>query len=110
MADAPAVVVPSRGDIANYDQTVELDGVAYTLKFRYNGRDSAWYLSIHDATGPLRCGLKLVPNYALLRSLAASERRPLGDLIALDSRAVPLPPAMAELGTVVKLVYLGVDP
>lgn len=104
------VIIPTRGDIANYDQSIELDGTVFNLKFRYNDRDSAWYLSIHDVDNvPIRSGLKLIPNLALLRQLV-SEGRPLGELVVVDTRAIPLPPSLAELGSKVQLTYFGLDP
>lgn len=104
------VIIPTRGDIANYDQSIELDGTVFILKFRYNSRDEAWYLSVHDVDNvPIRSGLKLIPNLALLRQLV-TEGRPIGELIVVDSRAIPLPPSLAELGSKVQLAYIGIDP
>lgn len=105
------VIIPTRGDIANYSQLVELDGVVFRFTFRFNDRDDSWYVSIADADGvPIREGLKLVPNYALLRTLARNESRPGGDFIMVDARAVPLPPSLEELGTTVLFTYVGFDP
>lgn len=100
------LVIPTRGDLANYNQSVELEGVVLNFRFRYNSRDECWYFSIYDVeNNPIREGIKMVPNYALLRLLPDADGRPLGDLVVVDVRAVPLPPELAELGTVLQLTY-----
>ena len=107
---AITVIVPTRGDLANYDQTIELDGVVFGLRFRFNQRDDSWYVSLHDADGrAIRSGIKLIPNYGLLHTLRDAAG-PIGDFVVVDVRAVPSPPTLAELGGTSVFTYTGVDP
>lgn len=99
------VQIPTRGDIANYVQTTQLGGKTFLLEFRYNDRDSAWYLTINDAAGPIRSGIKLVPNFLVLRNLVDA-RWNVGQLVVADSRPAPVPPLLAELGAAAVLLYL----
>lgn len=49
------------------EQRVNLGGELYTLTFKFNSRNRAWYLSIYDSsnTVPLLEGLQLKPNASL---------------------------------------------
>jgi hypothetical protein len=99
------VQIPTRGDVANYVQTTQLGGKTFLLAFRYNERDHAWYLDIADAAGPIRSGIKLVPNFLVLRNLVDS-RWNVGQLVLVDTRPNPVPPLLAELGAAATLLYL----
>lgn len=101
------VIIPTTGDLGNYDEQVEIGGAVFGLQFRYNAREACWYLNLLDVNGTiLRAGVKLVPNWPLLR-LMVDLTRPEGELVALDSRAVSLPPALADLSTLVQLAFVG---
>lgn len=102
------VEIPTRGDIANYVQSTVLGGKPFILEFHYNDRDSAWYLSIYNVAGvEIRSGLKLVPNFLILRNLV-DEKWNIGQLVLVDSRANPVPPLLADLGSSAVLQYLEV--
>lgn len=104
------IIIPTRGDIANYSQLVTLDGTVFRLTFRYNSRDEAWYFSVHTEAGvPVREGMKLIPNYVLMRLLAPTENTPAGKFVLVDTRALPIPPVMDELGDVVQFTYTEAD-
>lgn len=101
-----AVEIPTRGDIANYIQTTTLGGKTFILEFMYNDRDSSWYLSIKDISGTtIRSGIKLVPNFSLLRNLV-SDSWNIGRVILFDSRVNPKPPILSDLGTASSFLYV----
>ena len=76
--------IPTRIDISVYSFTIELDGVVYSLVFNYNLRSSHWYFSIYDIDGnPLREGIKLVANWALLLQWV-QQGRPDGEMIVAN--------------------------
>lgn len=61
------LVIPTSPDDPFYTQISELDGVEYTLDFRYNQLENRWYLTIGDVAGvDLLKGIKLVPGADLL--------------------------------------------
>lgn len=81
-----------------WDQTTTLDGVPYLLTFRYNTRESCYYLQIASADGSTVYvqGVKLVSNYPLLRGYGLN---PPGELICASySTSNDGPAALGELG------------
>lgn len=98
-------IIPTRGDLLNYDQSVTLDGVVFNLQFRFNQRDDAWTLNVLDESqNRIKSGIKLVANFPLLR-LVRDLRRPAGELVSLDVRVLPAPPRQEELGDIIDLAY-----
>lgn len=68
-------------DAAFWTQLVDLDNTTFTLTYRYNTRETAWYFDIGEQNGTVIVGgLKLVPNMNLTGRFADS-RLPLGELI-----------------------------
>ena len=95
--------VPTTPGVPFYSQVTELDGIEYLLTFAWNGREGAWYLSIANNQGNLiRAGIKLVPNWPLLRKVR-HEMRPPGELMVLDEAGVGI--TLDNLGTDVVLFY-----
>ena len=100
------LIVPRDGDVANFEFLIELEGVVFRLKFKFNQRESVWYFDIFDEfQNPLRTSIKIVANYPLLTRLR-TQSRPAGDFFAVDSRTFPAPPTLDELGSTVLLTYL----
>lgn len=99
--------IPLPVDLANYTIRVTLTGREYELGLDYNGRLDRWYLTVKTADGaPIRAGMKVVCNWAVMRR-TVSELRPPGDLIFTDTSAVfPDPPGYSELGRRVRLMYV----
>jgi hypothetical protein len=87
----------------------ELDGVTYGFSFRWNDRDSAWFLDIADGGGtPMLSGIRVVINLLLLRAIrgVSGLALPPGDLIALDTTGQGLDAAFEDLGRRVQILYL----
>ncbi len=78
-------IIRNRTDSGSYDQEVTLDGQKYILGFDWNGRESAWYLSIKSAGGVLLLSSrKLVTNRPILQRFQYLPGLPPGELIACD--------------------------
>ncbi len=100
------LIVPRDGDVANFEFLIELEGVVFRLKFKFNQREDVWYFDLLDELqNPLREGIKIVVNYPVLIRLR-TQSRPAGDFFASDPRTFPAPPTLDELGSTVLLTYL----
>ena len=100
------LVIPTSPDDPFYVQTSELEGIQYTLTFRYNQREDRWYLTIGDVSGAdIVKGIKLVTGTDLLFYFDKPALPP-GKLyvISTDGEA----PGLGELGVDRKaqLVYV----
>jgi hypothetical protein len=84
--------------------------VDYLLDFNWNGRASAWFLSVFTADEtPLVQGLKVVSNRPLLKRFHYISGMPAGDLVAVDfTGSVPYA-GFDQLGAEVSLKYLTSD-
>ncbi len=52
---------------SGFVQKIELGGVFYLIRIRWNSRTESWFLHVFDADGnPLVTGKRLVPNYPLM--------------------------------------------
>lgn len=90
-----------------YAIEIELDGVIFKLQFKFNNRDSAWYLDILDIDeNHLRSGIRVVNDWALLR-LWKQVSRPAGEIIPVADEQQSGPAGVDELGASVILTYVG---
>jgi hypothetical protein len=92
-----------------FDAQAPLDGVTYTLSFRWNVRASGWYLDIWDETGTVLyvAGVRVVANYPLCAYFTG--RQPPGHLVFVDTSGQGLDPGLSDLGSAsarVQLYYL----
>ncbi len=57
------LLVPRDDDLPNFEFLIELDGIVFRLKFKFNQREDVWYMDIFDELQvALRTGVKLVVN------------------------------------------------
>ncbi len=99
------VIVPTRGDIGAYNFRVILDGDTFDLRVLHNAREDIWYLDIRDSSGvAIKDGLKLVSQMPVTARIV-DDRRPQGELLALDTTGLDVDAAFDELGSRVLLVY-----
>jgi hypothetical protein len=102
-----AALLPITAQGAQFSVVTELDSVAYSFDFRWNHRDSGWYLTLGDAEGtPLAHGIRVVLGPDLLAMFPGREGFPAGVLVAVDSSGQELEAAQDDLGSRVKLYYL----
>lgn len=89
---------------------IELDGVLFKLEFKFNERDSAWYLHILDQNdNHLRSGIKVVSDWTILRLWREVGTRPEGEMIPTALGDISRPALIDELGEQVILTYLDAE-
>ncbi len=98
-------IIQTRTDLDDYDQVVELDGVSFILRFTWNYRLSAWFLSVLAADEtPIASGIRIVVDELLLDSVPGTSK-PAGNLIAVDTTSNQTDPGLTDLGDNVLLFY-----
>lgn len=86
---------------------IELDGVGYTLTFRWNERAGQWVLDFADGEGVvLISGLRCVVNVPLLARNRGAVGLPPGWLIFVDSSGADLDMGYEDLGRRVEFFYV----
>jgi hypothetical protein len=85
-------------------QTTTLDGVPYFLTFRWNARESCYYLQIQsaDQTITYAQGVKLVSDFFLLYTYPT----PPGDMMVLTSGGGDGPAQIGDFGPRCSLLYV----
>lgn len=81
------VVIPVFQNVSSkFEIDIELEpSTIYRLYFRFSGRENAWYMDIGDQDGvTIITGLKLVPNYSLLKQYIAVTNIPPGEFFLTD--------------------------
>jgi hypothetical protein len=105
-----AVVLPITVSSAHFSFVTELDSIGYTFEFRWNHRDSGWYLHLGDAEGtPLAQGIRVVLGTDMLGHFPGRLGFPPGVLTAVDTSGQSLEAAFDDLGSRVKLYYLSLS-
>ncbi len=104
-----SVLIPLRDDLEHFSEQVELDGRTFTLEFRWNAREEAWYLSVADADeNSLATGVKLVVGWPLLTRYASADMPP-GQLMADDTSGRDQEAGLTDLGRRVLLFYFNAE-
>jgi hypothetical protein len=98
--------IPCRPDLTFYQMQVVLDGVTYTLVFRWNDRESSWYMDIlSENEDPIVTSIKVViGTYLGWRSRLG----PPGRFLTFDTTNLDKAPDQADLGDRVQLYYVPV--
>jgi len=101
-----AVYIPLRSDLTYFSLLVPLDGVNYTLQFRWNLRENAWYMDVLNEAGDtvLIGGIAIVVSYPLASQFTG--RSPPGIFAATDTTGENVDPGINDLGDRVKLFYV----
>lgn len=103
-----SLTIPLRSDLEDYDLQVSLDGVLFTLRFRWNRRDLYWYMDVGDEDGnPILASIKVVIDFPL-GARSRNSLMPGGILLAVDTSTQRLDPGLSDLGTRVVLLYFEV--
>lgn len=96
---------PSGDPLSFFDVQVPLDNVTYTLEFRWNVRNLAWYLNVWDESEQTiyLAGQRLVAQYPLGAWLTG--RNPPGALYVIDTSGLGQDPGLSDLGIRHQLYY-----
>lgn len=100
------IKTPNAQALGTFNRTVSLEGINYQFQFYENTREGFWYFNFLDTEGnPIRTSIKIVSNWAFLRTLRTTPRPP-GDIISIDTRNIKLDPGIDEFGIDVILGYI----
>lgn len=97
--------IPLPIGLQSFTQQVELDGKVYDLLFKYNARESRWYMTIARNDVTLLSGLKLVHGSDLLSQFKYVEDIPKGLLAIVDLNSLYADPDADTLGQTVVMRY-----
>lgn len=98
--------LPVSSGSANYEFKTELDGVKYTLRFRFNTRAGRWIMDIKTSQGGmLLAGIALLTGVDLLAQYRAYDGAPQGNMFLLNLQDENLSPGRDDLGNGVLLMY-----
>jgi hypothetical protein len=101
--------MPLSTTLAAYSLETPLDGKLFRFQFKFNVRDSFWYMELSNGlTGELlRAGIKLVSQWDLLR-LYQDPTRPAGQLVPVPQGEPGMEATvLGQLGKDVLLTYTG---
>ena len=98
-------VIQTRFDAPAFITTVELDGTAYSLKFRFNRLDQRWRMDIEQGGVNLVSGVVVVIEKDLLFPYKTNDLIPQGVLRCVDTSRDLSPPDRNNFGETVLLVY-----
>ena len=98
--------IPTDSTLDAFEQTTQLDGREYLMRFMWMARESCWWLNLYDQDEtPLALGVRLVVSWSLLRRFV-DPRLPPGMLIVVDlSRTDQEIADQSELGERCVLMY-----
>ncbi len=99
---------PQTPPVPDFTVGADLDGVSYTLRFRWHVADGYWYVRVLDDPGEtvLMGDVRVVADWPLYRARVV--RTPPGFLIARDTTGSGQAPGLSDLGGRVQLYYLTV--
>lgn len=99
------VQLPISQEGPHFRFSTELDDTTFGFEFRWNARDSAWYMSIFDGNGTeLASGIKVVLNAALPANYTAAGM-PGKALVAVDTAGTDEEAGYSDLGRRIIIVY-----
>lgn len=99
------IEIPTRSDLKAHEFQIELDGVVYTLGFRYNERMGRWIMDIASATGAeVLNGIVLLTNVPLTDDYVIDGLPP-GRFICEDRTGSNKDAGQEDLGNDVRLLY-----
>lgn len=101
--------IPTSNKESVYTQRTILDGVEYELQFRFNTRESNWYVDLLDTDGNyLAAGRKVVVDSVLWKGETSDSMFP-GFLYAIDSTLRGNEAGLRDLRDRVWLMYVDDD-
>ena len=92
---------------SSYIQNITLDGLAYRIRLRWNGRAESWYIDFYKQDGTVIVyGKRLAINWEIIGKLASVDLPP-GKLMVVDNTGLGLEIGRDDLTNGnVSLVYI----
>ena len=101
------LVIPTSQVLPSFRERVQLDGVAFQFKFRWNTRMQSWFFDVEDEDGVvLVYARRAVIDWELLSQVRHVDGVPPGFILAFDTTLRDLRPLLDDFGTRVLLGYL----
>lgn len=101
---ALTITVPP-GQLQAFTQEVELDGKVYELSFRYNRRESKWYVTLIRNGAALVSNIKVVHGADLFSQFKYIEDMPQGNVLVEDINGRDRDPDADSFGSTVFMRY-----
>ncbi len=100
-------VIPTSQTLPSYRERVQLDGVTFQLRFRWNTRLQSWFFDVEDEDGNvLVYARRAVIDWLPLRQSRHVEGIPAGSIMAFDTTLRDVRPLLDDFGSRVLLLYL----
>ncbi len=100
-------VIPTSQTLSSYRERVQLDGVTFALRFRWNTRLESWFFDIEDKDGNVLVhARRVVIDWLILRQNRHTTGVPTGQVLAFDTTQRDIRPLNDDFGTRVLLAYL----
>lgn len=97
--------IPCDPALTHYQMQIVLGTATYTLEFKLNTREDAWYWDLKDQTeDPIISGMRMVVDWPM-GFRTTDPRRPAGVFLATDTTGKQKDPGAGELGGRVKLEF-----
>lgn len=102
------IIIPFDPTAGNQKFSVPLDGERYTMTFRFNQRDSAWFFSLVHEDGTRIVDGRRVVGVGSLLPTTRLDRQPPGFLGTFNNEKLGTHPGRFALGTdrAVEVVYI----
>jgi hypothetical protein len=91
---------------ADFVQTVELDGAVVVIRITWNVRNDTGFMEFTDGDGNTINGIKIVPNWPLLRQLKGSTSIDGDFIVVRDDNTVETEITYDNLGSGQNLYYV----
>lgn len=101
-----ALLLPIQPGNPNFTIDVDMDGVTYTLQFKWNARAPGWFVSISTSTGEVLVLARRLPVNWPLWWRNRDPLLPSGYLMLNDTTGADLDPGVEDLGARVQVVYV----
>ena len=100
-----AIEVPITADGSAFEFSAALNSQLFWFKFSFNPRQQRWIFSLFDADKqPIRQGMAVITGYPVLNRVQ-DVRKPMGQIVFIDTANTAKPPSFNDLGTRVRMVY-----
>jgi len=86
------VILPTfQNQSARFVYDIQLGDELFRLRFSWNARETSWYMNIQNQNEEnIFTGIKLIPNYQLLRQYRSYAELPDGDFLLWDLEQNPI--------------------